>query len=82
MSRCRLHRRPTRSRDFSGVAVQARGVAPNQVVKTLVVRGGEDGYLVILVPGDRQISWPKLRALLRVARHFMPNAETAGDVTG
>ena len=63
-------------------AAQARGVAPNQVVKTLVVRRGEDDYLFILVPGDRQISWPKLRALLGVTRLSMPNAETARDVTG
>lgn len=63
-------------------AAEARGVAPNQVVKTLVVRRGEDDYLFILVPGDRQISWPKLRALLGVTRLSMPNAETARDVTG
>lgn len=63
-------------------AAQARGVAPNQVIKTLVVRRGEDDYLFILVPGDRQISWPKLRALLSVRRLSMPNAETARGVTG
>ena len=63
-------------------AAQARGVAPNQVVKTLVVRRGEDDYLFILVPGDRQISWPKLRALLGVTRLSMPSAEAARDVTG
>ena len=63
-------------------AAQARGVAPNQVVKTLVVRRGDDDYLFILVPGDRQISWPKLRALLGVTRLSMPRAETARDVTG
>ncbi|MDP3951122.1 aminoacyl-tRNA deacylase [Microbacterium sp.] len=63
-------------------AALARGVVPNQVVKTLVVRRGEDDYLFILVPGDRQISWPKLRALLGVTRLSMPSAETARDVTG
>jgi Cys-tRNA(Pro) deacylase len=63
-------------------AAEARGVAPKQVVKTLVVRRGEDDYLFILVPGDRQISWPKLRALLGVTRLSMPNAETARDATG
>lgn len=63
-------------------AAEARGVAPKQVVKALVVRRGEDDYLFILVPGDRQISWPKLRALLGVTRLSMPNAETARDATG
>ena len=63
-------------------AAEARGVAPKQVVKTLVVRRGEDDCLFILVPRDRQISWPKLRALLGVTRLSMPNAETARDATG
>ena len=35
-----------------------------------------------LTPGDRQIAWPKLRALLGVKRLSMPNAETAREVTG
>ena len=41
-----------------------------------------DDYLFVLVPGDRQIAWPKLRALLGVKRLSMPNAETAREVTG
>ena len=45
-------------------AARARGVAPADVVKTLVVRRGEDDFLFVLVPGDRVISWPKLRALV------------------
>lgn len=43
-------------------AARARGVAPADVVKTLVVRRGEDDFLFVLVPGDRALSWPKLRA--------------------
>ena len=41
-------------------AAEARGVALSQVVKTLVVRRGEDDYLFVLVPGGRQIAWPEL----------------------
>lgn len=63
-------------------AAVARGVAPSQVVKTLVVRRGDADFLFVLVPGGRQISWPKLRALLGVGRLSMPDAETARDVTG
>ncbi|NHN57080.1 hypothetical protein G9U51_15015 [Calidifontibacter sp. DB0510] len=63
-------------------AAAARGVAPDRIVKTMVVRRGEDDYLFVLVPGDRQISWPKLRALLGVSRLSMPDAATAKDVTG
>jgi Cys-tRNA(Pro) deacylase len=63
-------------------AAQARGVTPDRVIKTLVVRRSEDDYVFVLVPGDRQIAWPKLRALLGVSRLSMPDAQTARAVTG
>jgi Cys-tRNA(Pro) deacylase len=63
-------------------AARARGVAPADVVKTLVVRRGEDDFLFVLVPGDRVISWPKLRALLGASRLSMPDAEVVRQVTG
>lgn len=63
-------------------AAAARGVAPADIIKTLVVRRADDDYLFVLVPGDREISWPKLRALLSVNRLSMPDAATARDVTG
>lgn len=63
-------------------AAAARGVAPADIVKTLVVRRTDDDYFLVLVPGDRAISWPKLRALLGVKRLSMPDAATALAVTG
>lgn len=63
-------------------AAQARGVEPADVVKTLVVRRGDDDYLLVLVPGDRTISWPKLRGLLGVSRLSMPDAAAAKEATG
>ena len=63
-------------------AARARGVAPADVVKTLVVRRGENDSLFVLVPGDRVISWPKLRALVGASRLSMPDAEVARQVTG
>jgi len=63
-------------------AAAARGVTPAQVVKTLVVRVTDDDYRFVLVPGDREIAWPKLRALLGVNRVSMPSAEVALEVTG
>lgn len=63
-------------------AAAARGIEPRDLVKTLVVRRGEDDYVFVLVPGDRAFSWPKLRALLGVSRLSMPDAATARDVTG
>lgn len=63
-------------------AAAARGVEVVDVVKTLVVRRAEDDYLFVLVPGGRQISWPKLRALLAVSRMSMPPADEAFAATG
>jgi len=63
-------------------AAAARGVAPADVVKTMVVRRGPDDFLFVLVPGDRTISWPKLRGLLGVSRLSMPDAAVATEVTG
>ncbi|MBC2959395.1 YbaK/EbsC family protein [Nocardioides deserti] len=63
-------------------AAEARGATLSQILKTLVVRRGDDDYLFILVPGGREISWPKLRAHLGVARMSMPDAGTAYGVTG
>src|SRR5215467_11135000 len=63
-------------------AAVARGVSVPDVVKTLVVRRGGDDYLFVLVPGDRVISWPKLRALLGVSRLSLPDAAQALAATG
>jgi prolyl-tRNA editing enzyme YbaK/EbsC (Cys-tRNA(Pro) deacylase) len=63
-------------------AAAARGVEPVDVVKTLVIRRADDDHLFVLVPGDRTISWPKLRDLLGVSRLSMPDAAAARDATG
>ncbi len=63
-------------------AAAARGIEPRDLVKTIVVRRGDDDYVFVLVPGDREFSWPKLRALLGVNRLSMPDAATAREVTG
>lgn len=63
-------------------AAAARGVDPSHLVKTLVVRRGEADYVFVLVPGERAIAWPKLRALLGVNRLSMPSAEEAHEATG
>jgi Cys-tRNA(Pro) deacylase len=63
-------------------AAAARGLEPWQILKTLVVRRADDDFVLVLVPGDRQISWPKLRELLGVSRLSMPDKDVARDVTG
>ena len=63
-------------------AAKARGMTPEQIIKTIVVRRGPDDFLFVLVPGDRVISWPKLRSHLDVNRLSMPDADDAFRVTG
>ncbi|HEU5038265.1 MAG TPA: YbaK/EbsC family protein [Nocardioides sp.] len=63
-------------------AAAARGMEPRQIVKTMVVRVSEGDHRFVLVPGDREIAWPKLRALLGVNRISMPSADAAHAVTG
>jgi Cys-tRNA(Pro) deacylase len=58
------------------------GIEPREIVKSLVVKHPDGSFLFALIPGDRQISWPKLRALLGVNRVSMPPAEVALEATG
>ena len=46
------------------------------------MRRAENDFLFVLVPGDREISWPKLRSLLGVSRLSMPSAQVAKEATG
>lgn len=63
-------------------AAERRGVPVGAVLKTLVVRRGEDDYVFVLVPGDRVIDWPLLRTHLGVRRLSLPDAREAQEVTG
>ncbi len=63
-------------------AAALRRVPPSAVIKTMVVRRGEDDYLFVLVPGDRVIDWSKLRTELGERRLSMPDADEALTVTG
>lgn len=58
------------------------GIAPAGLLKTIVVRRGEDDHLFVLVPGPDRIDWPRLRAHLGVSRLSLPDADTARQVTG
>ncbi|GAB2762238.1 YbaK/EbsC family protein [Sinomonas soli] len=58
------------------------GIEPREIVKSLVVKHPDGSFLFALIPGDRQISWPKLRGLLGVNRLSMPVADVALAATG
>ena len=63
-------------------AAAQMGVSPASIVKSLVVKRHDGTFLFALVPGDRQISWPKLRAIVGVNKLQLPSPEVALDVTG
>lgn len=58
------------------------GIAPSGIVKTLVVKRHDGSFLFALVPGDRQISWGKLRTVVGVNKLRMPDASIALEATG
>jgi Cys-tRNA(Pro) deacylase len=63
-------------------AAAARGISLEQLVKTLVVRRGENDYVFVLVTGTTAIDWKKMRSALGVRRLSMPDADQAKEATG
>jgi Cys-tRNA(Pro)/Cys-tRNA(Cys) deacylase len=59
-----------------------QGIEVAQLIRTIVVRRGEADYVFVLVPGGRQIDWPRLRARLGVNRLSLPDQDEARDATG
>jgi len=59
-----------------------QGIELGQLLRTIVVRRGDDDYLFVLVPGGRRFDWPKLRAHVGVTRMSLPDADEAQAVTG
>jgi Cys-tRNA(Pro)/Cys-tRNA(Cys) deacylase len=59
-----------------------QGIELGALLRTIVVRRGDDDHVFILVPGGRRFDWPKVRAHLGVKRLSLPDAEEAKAVTG
>jgi Cys-tRNA(Pro)/Cys-tRNA(Cys) deacylase len=58
------------------------GLPTSSVIKTLVVKRHDGDFLFALVPGDRQISWAKLRSVVGVNKLQLPEASVALAATG
>lgn len=58
------------------------GIEPGDIVKTLVVKRHDGGFLLALVPGGRSIAWKKLRSVVGVNKLSMPDAGTALEASG
>lgn len=63
-------------------AAEILGLQPADIVKTLVVKRADDTFLFALIPGDKAISWPKLRALVGVNKLQLPSPDIALAATG
>ncbi|HEY7280579.1 MAG TPA: YbaK/EbsC family protein [Actinomycetota bacterium] len=76
--------RVVRTERPSSVEESARlqGIEVGSLLRTIVVRRGENDYVFVLVPGGREIDWPKLRAHLGVRRLSLPDQEEARAATG
>jgi Cys-tRNA(Pro)/Cys-tRNA(Cys) deacylase len=59
-----------------------QGIELGSLLRTIVVRRGEDDYVFVLVPGGRRLDWPKLRAHLGIRRMSLPDADEARVATG
>jgi Cys-tRNA(Pro) deacylase len=63
-------------------AAQLQGIPLGALLRTIVVRRGDDDYLFVLIPAGRRFDWPKLREHLGVKRLSLPDADEAQAVTG
>ncbi|MBI4261678.1 MAG: YbaK/EbsC family protein [Actinobacteria bacterium] len=63
-------------------SAELQGIEVGRLLRTIVVRRGADDYVFVLVPGGRQMDWPRLRAHLGVSRLSLPDQEEARRATG
>ena len=63
-------------------AARERGQQPEQVVRSILFRLGEDQYLMALAGGPAQISWKKLRKYVGQSRLTMASEDEVLSVTG
>ncbi len=63
-------------------AARERSERPEQVVRSILFRLGEDEYALALVAGPAQISWKKLRKYMGQSRLTMASENEVLEVTG
>jgi Cys-tRNA(Pro)/Cys-tRNA(Cys) deacylase len=63
-------------------SAELQGIEVGQLIRSIVVRRGAGDYVIVLVPGGRQIDWGRLRAHLGVKRLSLPDQEEAREATG
>jgi Cys-tRNA(Pro)/Cys-tRNA(Cys) deacylase len=73
------HKGPIRSLEQ---AARERNQEPGQVVRSLLFRLSRDEYLMVLVAGPQQVSWPALRHHVGESRLTMASRQEVKRVTG
>jgi Cys-tRNA(Pro) deacylase len=63
-------------------AAQERGQRPEQVVRSILFRLGQDEYALVLMAGPAQVSWRALRRHLGQSRLTLAREEEVLAVTG
>lgn len=63
-------------------AARERAQSPDQVVRSIVFRAAKDSYVMVLIAGDRQVSWPVLRRYLGQSRLTMASEAEVLRATG
>ncbi len=63
-------------------AAAERGQRPEQVVRSLLLRLGQDEYAMVLVAGPQQVDWKALRRQLGQSRLTTASADEVRAVTG
>ena len=63
-------------------AAEERNLLPSQIIRSLLFRLAQNSYVMVLVAGPDQISWPKLRRFLDVSLMTMATPEQVREVTG
>jgi Cys-tRNA(Pro)/Cys-tRNA(Cys) deacylase len=63
-------------------AAQAVGFSLSQTIKTLVVSLSKNQHVLVLAPGDRQVSMKKIAAASGTKKATMADTETAQRLTG
>lgn len=63
-------------------AAKERGMQIDQIIRSIVFRVASDYFVMVLIAGTRQVSWPLLRKYLSQSRLTMASEEEVLEVTG
>ncbi len=63
-------------------AARERGQRPEQIIRSILFRLSRGGFVLVLVAGEKQVSWPALRKHLGTSRISMATEAEVQQVTG